>query len=270
MQNIPVFVVSLADAFERRAVMTKQLADLGIEFEFVEAVRGNALHPDERRRLNPAGNMSGGALGCYMSHVGIYERMRARSIPVALVLEDDAMLHVSVRLLVERGLRTLDFEYCFLGNEDRGDEGYVYYERGSTTQLTDRHECYRLSSGPYCTHAYLVTLRGAERRLECAFPARTAIDHYHYLPYKPDFRAVVPMIAFVNEQSAIGSMSSISWSNMQSSMRLHWWYYPLRDFVKLKSVRKMLARRRAVFESPGDWRTLESGVRVVRQARLKT
>lgn len=214
-------------------------------------------------KLNPAANLSGGALGCYMSHIAIYRRMEVEGIQLALILEDDAVLLPQVKTLLDQGSRSLDFEYCFLGCEDRGDEGFVYFDSASAVPISGQMTMYKLSSGPYCTHAYLITLRGAKRRLECDYPARTAIDHYHYLPYRADIRAVIPLVAYVNEESAHGSMSLVTWSGIQTWSRQYWWYYPLRDIIKLKPFKKSLKKASLVTSENQQWRSYQSSFRVL-------
>ncbi|MFZ2295039.1 MAG: hypothetical protein WAW46_08375, partial [Polaromonas sp.] len=113
----------------------------------------------------------------------------------------------------------------------------------------------------------LITNQGAKRRLSCAYPARTAIDHYHFLPYRPKFMATIPLLAFVSEQSAVGSMSSVTWSGLEKEARKYWWYYPLRDILKLKPLKKLAALRTANSPRPGNWKIFESGFKIVRQSR---
>lgn len=269
MQKIPVWVVSLADATERRTVISEHLNSLEIEFSFLNAVRGSEVNPEIRLKLNPRQNMSNGALGCYMSHISIYEKMCKAEIPVALILEDDARLNHRIKALLEGGLQTKAFDYCFLGCDDLGVEGYIYYDTGSAVELGANINAYELSSGPYCTHAYLITLEGAKKRLASAYPATGPIDHYHALPYRPDFRAVVPALAYVNELSAVDSMSSLAWSSLQVRLRKHWWYYDVRDLLKMKPLRKWLAGRALSPAKFGRWRGVLSGFRVAREKHFR-
>ncbi|APW45077.1 glycosyltransferase family 25 protein [Rhodoferax antarcticus] len=266
---MPVFVVSLKTATDRRAALKSHLDDLGIRFEWFDAIRGDQLSLPYRQQVNPVGNMSPGQLGCYLSHIHIYEQIIAQALPVALILEDDAVLHPSVKNLIETGCLNLDFDYCFLGSDDCGDAGYVYYDAAKPSRLSTQHMAFPLSSGPFCLHAYCITLEGAKKRVACAYPLRRPIDHYHDLPYRPRMMTVVPMVAFVNELSAVQSMSSLNWSGLQTRARKYRWYYPLRDLLKLKFVRKLIALQRTPFPHPGQWRALESAFKVVRKSRLK-
>jgi len=260
--------ISLSTAFERRACMRSHLTALGLQYEIIDAVRGDALSQTYRQEVNPARNMSDGQIGCYLSHIHIYERLIEQQIPVVLILEDDTVLHPSVKAIVNSGCLTLDFDYCFLGNDDAGDAGYVFYNSAEPTPMSSRHLAYPLSAGPFCLNAYLITLEGAKKRVACAYPARSAIDHYAYLPYQPRYLAVIPMVAFVNELSAMQSMSSLNWSGLQKTARKYWWYYPLRDILKLKTLKKWLARQQATLPNPGQWKSFQSAFRVVRKSRL--
>ena len=263
MQSIPVFIVSLKEATERRVILREHLQGLEIDFEFIEATRGSALDHAYRKVINPAANMSPQALGCYLSHINIYERILRENIPVALILEDDTVLHYSVKTLLDWGCQTLNFDYCFLLTEDHGDEGYVFYNTENSVDLTSEHKGYQLSTGPYCLNAYLITLQGAKNRMSCAFPARAPIDHYHYLPFRPRFFAIFPTLAYMNEQSAVDSMTSMNWSGLQKIARKYWWYYPLRDVVKFRALKKLLAMWQVKLPNHGRWRSFESGVKVV-------
>lgn len=268
LQTLPVYVISLSGATKRQALIAAHLAQLGIKYEWFEAVHGSALTPQQLQKINPAGNMSSGQVGCYLSHIRLYEHLMETSTPVALVLEDDTVLHASVKTLVQQGCLTQDFDYCFLGSDDAGDAGYVFFDASRSAALTGQHLAYPLSAGPFCTNAYLVTLEGVKKRLSCAYPARSAIDHYHYLPYTPRFMAAIPRLAFVSELSAQASMSSLNWSALQAKARQHWWYYPLRDLVKLKFLRKIFAHGRTQFPWSGHWKSLESAFKVVPRGRV--
>lgn len=269
MQAIPVFIVSLKNATHRRAAIQSHLDSLGIQFEWFDAIRGDELSPPYRQQVNPAGNMSPGQLGCYLSHIHIYERIIAQALPVALILEDDTVLHPSLTTLIKTGCLNLDFDYCFLGSDDHGDVGYVYYDSAKPSPLSTQHISFPLSSGPYCTNAYCITLEGAKKRVSCAYPALSAIDHYHHLPYQPRLMATIPMLVSVHELSAVQSMSSLNWSGLQTLARKYWWYYPFRDLLRLKAMRKLLARHRTLFPHPGQWRPYKSAVKVVQNHRFK-
>lgn len=96
---LPIFVISLKAAESRRAAITRRMGDLGLEFSFIEAVRGTDIPMDQKealvshqRRRHLGAPFSDGALGCLVSHRRAWERLRDGNIAAALILEDDAVL----------------------------------------------------------------------------------------------------------------------------------------------------------------------------------
>lgn len=268
MQSLPVYVISLNEAVERRALIKKHLDSLDIAHEIIDAVRGDALSPEFLRKVNPTRSLSPGQIGCYLSHIHVYERMIEREIPVALILEDDSTLQPSVKNLIKNGFRSLDFDYCFLGCDDRGETGFVFFDAAKPVPLDGQHCGYPLSAGPFGTYSYLISLDGARKRVSCAYPAKSAIDHYQYLPYRPRYLATIPMVTSMNELSAVQSISSLNWSSFQKFARKFSWYYTFRDLLKLNAARKLMALHTQVLPWPGRWKSYLSASRVVSGSRL--
>lgn len=98
MNTPPIFVISLARAKNRRAMMIKRLNDLGAQYEMVDAVDGEAADPALyqsrlRRdiiRRKYGRDMTLGEIGCYLSHYNLWQRVANENIPCALILEDDS------------------------------------------------------------------------------------------------------------------------------------------------------------------------------------
>lgn len=96
----PIFVISLSDATDRRAALSKQLLDEGIQAEFRDAVDGRRGLPSEVEHLvdRAAAQVKVGRLitdaefACALSHRFIYETMVREGLTGAIVLEDDAIL----------------------------------------------------------------------------------------------------------------------------------------------------------------------------------
>ncbi len=98
MQLCPILIINLPSSTERRAAMAVQLARLGVEAQWIEAVDGRALEPTRRSAhcresfaafhspLTPA------EVGCYLSHLKALERIAEADWPRAVVLEDDVLL----------------------------------------------------------------------------------------------------------------------------------------------------------------------------------
>jgi len=98
LQPVPVFIISM-ERRPRCSALCATLGQLGIPFEIVaaadvhecDAVELATLY-DERRALRRVGRSMGrGEIGCALSHRSVYGMLLERAIPLALVLEEDAV-----------------------------------------------------------------------------------------------------------------------------------------------------------------------------------
>ncbi len=98
VNTIPVFVVSLPDCTERRDSISQSLQNLGIEFEFVDAIDGRqGLDPQYEHQIDRAYTrrmerpLSDAECACALSHISVYRRIVSQKIAYALIFEDDAL-----------------------------------------------------------------------------------------------------------------------------------------------------------------------------------
>lgn len=267
-QTIPVFVISLARAAERRATICNHLKRLGIEYRLIEAVDGAALPKAQVSRIIAPGiTMHPGTVGCYLSHLLCYETIRDENIPLACVLEDDAHLDPRMVRLLHDGCDSTSFDYCFLDSDDHNELGPVYYDADSGVSLSRDFTAYSLSAGPQTLHAYMMTREAALQRLEHAYPLIYPIDLYRHLPYAIRFSALVsPKGAWVSAHSMASFTSAKQDSVEQLSLKLlrRWpWFYQVRDAVRLKNLKRNLRVRKLVKQgllpAGRKWKALPSG-----------
>lgn len=267
-QNIPVFVISLARAADRRQAIAHHLEEIGIEFTLMDGTDGQSLDTSYVAGICAENvNIHLGAVGCYLSHLACYEQIVQHRYPVALILEDDARLDPRVKELLVKGADRYDFDYCFLDCDDHNNDGPVFFDQNSALLLGDTFRAYTLSAGPQTLHAYLITLAAATKRLEHAFPIKHAIDVYDQLSYPIHFRAVVtPKAAWVSEHSLTSATSARSQSlNELSFAWLRKWplFYKVRDMLRMKDFRRNQLVRRLVEDGRlargREWKALPSG-----------
>jgi glycosyl transferase, family 25 len=92
--NLEILVISLPGERERRRRVQAQLAGCPVPWTFIDAVRGSELPApapeyDDRTRMMRVGYpMSGGEIGCFLSHRVAWRTCVANAAP-ALVAEDD-------------------------------------------------------------------------------------------------------------------------------------------------------------------------------------
>ena len=272
MQAIPVYIISLARAADRRTAISRHLESLGIEFVMTDAVDGHAIPPHERQQLvAPPLEYHPGVLGCYLSHTNVYRRMMTTDAPVSLILEDDALLNPAFVPAILNGVRSMDFDYCFLDCEGANEDGPVYYDLNSGVTLFPGFTMYRTHAGPATTHAYLITKEAAAKRLAHELPIRKPIDVYSTLPYQPRFYALVqPKGAWVSEASLRSFTSARDHSSRPPrfrALRSSEAFYRVRDLLSVELLKRRWRVRHlvaaGVLRGEGRWRPLPSGRPVV-------
>jgi len=266
--QIPVLVISLARAKDRRESIKRHLDSMRIQHSFVEGTDGSMLPEDEIVRLvAPGVSLHPGTVGCYLSHLEAYRRIVADSLPVALVLEDDARLDRRVARLLSEGLYCTDFDYCFLDCDDHNDRGPVFYDADSGVSIGLGFRAYTLSDGPQTLHAYLITRAAAKQRLDHAYPIVKAIDLYDHLSYSIHFRAIVgTKAAWVSQHSLESSTSSkhVSIGTLRFAFLRRWpLFYSLKRWASLQPIKDLAAvraaRRNGKLPPGRRWRMLPSG-----------
>lgn len=117
----PAFLINLDRAPDRLCRAEAQLREAGVPFERVPATDGAAV---DRRHLPPedagawcARFCTDSMLGCALSHVRLWRRVRDEALPMALILEDDVRLVPGFRRKLERALRKVPphFDVLYLG-----------------------------------------------------------------------------------------------------------------------------------------------------------
>lgn len=167
---IPVFIISLTEATDRRAYIEKTLKDTGLDFEFIDAVDGrqfdvvnHPIHDTSKRRRILGRDLTGGDLGIILSNKKIFDRMVEEDIPLALILEDDVILRDDFVPILKK-LETIPVPFDmirFLGSPklERLKLRNVY-------KIDDTHHLVRHTGLPGGSHAILITQDGAKKLLK--------------------------------------------------------------------------------------------------------
>jgi len=177
---IPVFVLSLPDCHDRRARISAALNDLGLPFEFVDAVDGRRGLPPEyesqidrplARKLGR--NLSDAEFACALSHINIYRRIVSDNIGHALVLEDDAVPHPDLA----RYLAGKHYEDASL-TQLVCNRTVAYVRRSGVESVFDNYRSYQRApkinlSG---TSGYVISRHAAKHFVENALPITCTAD----------------------------------------------------------------------------------------------
>lgn len=174
----PILVISLQDAAERRAMVSKQLEALGLSFQFFDAIDGRSGLPAAyESQVDRPGTelyfgrpMSDGEYACALSHLAVYRKIIEEKLPGAIVLEDDAILGNGFTLfLKERG-----YENAPLVQLDHLN-ARVRRMRAASIKLKS---CvlWRLHRNAFLTTGYAINQKAASFILERALPLRSPAD----------------------------------------------------------------------------------------------
>ncbi|PON15211.1 hypothetical protein C2W62_25035 [Candidatus Entotheonella serta] len=80
----PIYVINLEHSTARRDAMERRLHNLGLPFNLIKAVDGRTLDPaavpdyhGKKRRWYFDQDLDPSEIGCYLSHVGLLEKIAA-------------------------------------------------------------------------------------------------------------------------------------------------------------------------------------------------
>jgi glycosyl transferase, family 25 len=186
--DIPVWLINLPRATGRRAAMEERMARLGIGYTLFPGIDGRA----EAERLlrsvdvpaferNMGRKILVGGIGCYHSHLAVWEAFIAMGAPVALVLEDDILFHDDFLDAVRTGLAGVA----------HWDMLKLNCIRAKLPVRQGRLGAYDLNAyvGPATgTGAYLITRDTAARLLSAMRHVTRATDHEINRFFRHDFR----------------------------------------------------------------------------------
>ena len=161
---LPIHVISLKDARERRALAQRELDRQSIGFRFFDAFSGNAgaalfSRCDEAAFVLHTGRLpTPGELGCFAIHKALWQRCAAQNEPL-LIMEDDFTLDDRFAAAVEAaGELVGDLGLVRLQDERRGASKPVMRYRGFRLE--------RYTKTPHCTMCYALSPDVARRLVE--------------------------------------------------------------------------------------------------------
>ena len=215
--DIGNWLINLPRSVERRAKMEDQLTRIGLPYTLFEAVDGRAMAAELEPRLDRAAfrrNMGRealpGEIGCYFSHLAVWQALVDSPFQYALVLEDDVVFH-------DDFLPALD---AALGRTDAWDMLKLNRIRAKVPVLQGQAGPYRLNAylGPATGFgAYLISRDFAAKVLPQMEPMRMPVDYEGTRWWAHDFRllGLEPFPSHVDD----GGMSTINGTNFANVVK---------------------------------------------------
>ena len=200
MSMPPVFVINLDKSTDRMVKISKRLSELGIAFERISAVYGADLSQEEidkyycpeLNKKNYRRPLGLGEIGCYLSHIKVWEIIVERKIPCALILEDDIQFDNDFKPVVHH-----------LSRYSKGFDVVKLYVKKlkpkiiASTPITEKQHLCALKKIPISTRAQLVSLCGSKKLIKNFSKFGRPIDVDMQYWWKADLKilSTVPSIA---------------------------------------------------------------------------
>ena len=236
--DLGIWLINLDRDTERLAGMKKQLADMGLNYTRFPAIYGKDHAEELAKRADAtayARNMGSpilpGKMGCYASHIAVWEAFLASDYKVALILEDDVVFH-------DDFLESVDMA---LAGAPHWDTVRFNCIRAKLPISQGRLGKYTLNAyaGPFTGNAtYLLQKDVAKRLLPDLWPQTRAFDHELNRFFKHDFRqmGLEPFSSHVDD----GDISSITGANFGLVKKFKWYkrlpHYRLKAMNYLRRV----------------------------------
>jgi glycosyl transferase family 25 len=176
---LPIFVISLTRAAERRASITAQLERLDLNYRLFDAIDGNALTPEQTdlvdrhwRRRRTGNPLRPAEVGAAMSHALVYREILKAGHGAAVILEDDAQLKPTFPAFV-RGEIPIPKDVHLVALHYYQNQ---FVNRAGAIELAGGYRLYRPYGRLLGACAYYVTRHGAEKLLAAALPVWSQVD----------------------------------------------------------------------------------------------
>lgn len=251
----PVFVINMAGNTTRMVRAAAELDRLSIPFTRFEAVDGRALPVAELARVyDPVANitrsrhpMIGGEIGCYLSHVALWEKIAVGDAAGGIILEDDFAAADDLAQVLDAIAR------------DPGDwEIAKLFSARKSQKLLDARPLVqgRAIAVPYkvpnTTLGYAIRREAAARLAARALPVSRPIDEDHKHFWEIGLRVALvapPPLSFGEQSAESGSITAtrrgmrVQHAGGAMAHALRSLFYRLRYLVNLHWYRWVRRRR---------------------------
>ena len=218
--DVGVWLINLDKDANRRVAMETQLTKMGLSYTRFAAIYGkdNVAALSERAdtvayATNMGSTILPGKMGCYASHVAVWELFLASDKKIALILEDDVVFHGDF-------LESLD---AALAGSHHWDTLRFNCIRAKLPIPQGRLGRYTLNlyAGPFTGNAtYLLHRHAAAKIIPNIWPQTRAFDHELNRFFRHNFRqaGLTPFSSHVDD----GNESSITGTGFGLVHKPHW------------------------------------------------
>jgi hypothetical protein len=186
--TIPIFVIHYTPLVDRKEHMLKQLADHGLEAEFVtpwdrEHITDFTFFDTSKTSIRCISNL--------MKHCEVYRKMIRDNIPYAIVFDDDVCLAKDFNKVMNETVKNLPstFDICYIGDicgfhiEQTDPTTNVYLKTNKAGPVFSDRGYYMDTLGSTRGPAYLLTNACAHKIMSVFVPHYkiTSLGHDHWM-----------------------------------------------------------------------------------------
>lgn len=202
----PVYIISLPQDIARRKSAEKQLKSHGVQYEIIHGVYGKNLLDGQIQRVYKQvwwkfpRQLTYSEVGCYLSHLKIWQSIIDNSIDGAFILEDDFILRDDFKSILE--LLTVAPKWDLI--KLHSQENYNMAELDKYN-LVNQYDIVKPYSIPLRTLAYGVTNAGARKLVNRnkRFSRPVDDDMSCFWEKKLNIWCIDPPVVLLNEQMSM-------------------------------------------------------------------
>ncbi|MFQ3203558.1 MAG: glycosyl transferase family 25 [Pseudoalteromonas tetraodonis] len=164
---IPFYIINMQGCEDRWETTLKRLTSLHLNAERFEATIGKNLSEEEtlkwycpkknKKRYNR--NLSAGEIGCYVSHMRLWQKMVNENMPFCVVLEDDLFIEASLKDVVDAALKLKNWDLIKLSD----NRNFPFID---SAPLENNLTVGNYKKAPNGTQGYIISLSGAKKLLQ--------------------------------------------------------------------------------------------------------
>lgn len=161
-----IFIINMKPCESRWYEVQKRLKDLNISAERFEATIGKNLGEQEflnwycpkKNKNSYHRNLTLGEIGCYISHMRVWEHIVTHSIPICVILEDDIIIKSHLTNTIESAEKLKNWDLIKLS--DSRDLPFI-----NTQSLESEFVLGNYFKIPNGAQGYILSLEGAKKLL---------------------------------------------------------------------------------------------------------
>lgn len=202
LNNYKILVISLPGS-PRRKQIVQEFAKHEVDFEFVDAIRGNSLdlYNDERintKRLTEIGMIKiPGNVGAALSHIKCHQKIVEENLDFALIFEDDMSLEEELKSLLPLVIAASSREGVTMLFYQSFSE--IVLEKSKSIKIDSTHSLYDYGSDKtiFSGAAYIIWNKSAKKLVDYLLPVCASPDAWNLFKKDgviKDIKLIHPML----------------------------------------------------------------------------